>query len=93
MNPLQPEVMDVYGIKKKYGDRLIIDTGYPVMHLPFTTTDEIKERVKKDLKLLAPGGGFIYGTSHMALWNTPAQNVYTLAETIRKYAKYPIRVP
>jgi uroporphyrinogen decarboxylase len=45
------------------------------------------------MKNLAPGGGFIYGTSHMALYDVPVENVVALYDTCRKYGKYPISIP
>jgi uroporphyrinogen decarboxylase len=94
LNPIQPECMDQLEIKRKYGDKLTIDTGISVQKtLPFGTLDEVKNEAKKALKHLAPGGGFIYGTSHYALNDVPVENIVTFYETCKEYGRYPIRIP
>jgi hypothetical protein len=94
LNPIQPECMDQRAIKQQYGDKITIDTGLSNQHtLPFGTTDEVKQETLRAIKDLAPGGGFVYGTSHFALYDVPVENVITLYETLKDYGSYPIQIP
>lgn len=94
LNPVQPECMDQVEIKRAYGDRITIDTGISVQKtLPFGTVKEVKEETKRAFKLLAPGGGFVYGTSHSAMYDVPKENIIALFDTCRKYGRYPIKIP
>lgn len=94
LNPVQPECMDQLEVKKKYGEKITIDTGISVQKtLPHGTVDDVKKEVLHAIEHLAPGGGFIYGTSHMAMYDVPVENVVTLYDTCRKYGKYPIEIP
>ncbi len=63
LNPLQPECMDIVGIKKKYGRRLCLagcwDSSGPASWT--TTSDEVlKDELAKYVDTFAPGGGFMY---------------------------------
>jgi hypothetical protein len=94
LNPIQPECMNQIEIKQKYGDRLTIDTGISNQKtLPHGTKEDVKQEVLTALKHLAPGGGFVYGTSHFALYDVPIDNIITLYETLKQYGSYPIDVP
>jgi len=94
LNPIQPECMNQIEINQKYGDRLTIDTGISNQKtLPHGTKEDVKQEVLTALKHLAPGGGFVYGTSHFALYDVPIDNIITLYETLKQYGSYPIDVP
>ena len=94
LNPLQPECIDQLDVKRRYGSRITIDTGISNQRtLPFGTVDDVKREALRAMKHLAPGGGFVYGTSHYAMYEVPVENIITLYETCRKYCGYPIRIP
>jgi hypothetical protein len=86
--------MNQIEIKQEYGDSMTIDTGISNQKtLPFGTQDDVQREVLTALKYLAPGGGFVYGTSHFALYDVPIENIITLYETLKQYGAYPINVP
>ena len=94
LNPVQPECMDRVEIKEKFGDMITLDTGASVQStLPHGTVDDVRRETLHALKHLAPGGGFVYGTSHMAMYDVPVENILALYDTCREYGGYPIRVP
>ncbi|MEM3040518.1 MAG: uroporphyrinogen decarboxylase family protein, partial [Nitrososphaerota archaeon] len=94
LNPLQPECIDQLDVKRRYGGRITIDTGVSNQRtLPFGTVDDVRKETLYALKHLAPGGGFVYGTSHYAMYDVPIENIVTLYETCRRYGTYPIRIP
>ena len=94
LNPVQPDCMDPLEVKKNYGDKITIDTGVSVQKtLPYGTVDDVKTETIHAIKHLAPGGGFIYGTSHTAMYDVPVENIVALYDTCRKYGKYPINIP
>lgn len=94
LNPVQPECMDQRAVKRQFGDQITIDTGLSNQRtLPFGTPDDVKRETLDALRYLAPGGGFVYGTSHFALYDVPIENVITLYETVGRYGAYPITLP
>ncbi|MHA2391417.1 MAG: uroporphyrinogen decarboxylase family protein [Promethearchaeota archaeon] len=94
LNPVQPECMDQIEIKQQYGDKITIDTGISNQKtLPFGTPEDVRRETLHALKLLAPGGGFMYGTSHYAMYDVPLENILMVYETCKKYGSYPIQIP
>jgi uroporphyrinogen decarboxylase len=94
LNPIQPECMDQLEVKKKFGDKITLDTGISVQKtLPFGTVDDVKKEALTTVKNLAPGGGFVYGTSHYALYDVPLENITMFYDVCRKYGSYPINIP
>ena len=91
-NPLQFTCpgMDTADIKKTYGDVMtfwggLIDTQKV---LPFGTTDEVRDQVKRQIDILAPGGGFIACSVHNIQAEVPPQNIMAMWETLQEYGQY-----
>jgi uroporphyrinogen decarboxylase len=83
-NPFQPEIMDVYEIKKKHGDRLSFHGGIGIQNLlPFGSPEEVKETVHRMIREVGAGGGYILGPSHSILADSPLENVIALIETVK----------
>jgi hypothetical protein len=86
--------MDQLEVKEKYGDKITIDTGVSNQKtLPFCKPQDVRDETLHALRYLAPGGGFVYGTSHYALYDVPVENVVTLYETCREHGRYPLQLP
>jgi uroporphyrinogen decarboxylase len=92
LNPIQPQCMDPVEINRKYGKKLsfwgTVDNQYT---LPFGSEDELYDELKRLLKYVAPGGGFIIGGAH-CIQPTPVhqRNTFNMVEFIKKYGNYPI---
>jgi uroporphyrinogen-III decarboxylase len=79
--------MDPVRLKEKYGDRLTfwgggVDTQKV---LPFGTSGEVKDHVRRQCEILAPGGGFVFNTVHNIQANVPLQNILAMLEGIREF--------
>jgi uroporphyrinogen decarboxylase len=86
-NPFQPEIMDVFEMKKKYGDRLCFHGGVGVQSvLPYGTPDDVRKNVQRLLKAVGDGGGYILAQAHPdgILGDAPVENIIALIETVRK---------
>lgn len=85
LNPFQPEVMDVYKIKKEYGNRLSFYGGISTQKiLPYGTADEVKTDVEEKLKILGNNGGYILAPAHAVQIDVPVENILVLAEAAKK---------
>jgi uroporphyrinogen decarboxylase len=92
LNPVQPLCpgMEPADLKKKYGKKLCFHGAIDQQRaLPGTKEDTIQE-VKRRIKALAPGGGYLLAPSNHIQKDVPAENVVALYEYARKYGKYPI---
>lgn len=92
LNPVQcsAEGMNPVELKQVYGDRLVfwgggVDTQRT---LPFGTPDEVRREVRERIKILGPGGGFVFNTIHNVQSGTPVANVLAMYETLKEAGRY-----
>lgn len=83
-NPFQPEVMDIFEMKRKYGDRLSFFGGISVQRLlPFGTPEEVRKETSRILKEIGRGGGYIASPSHAIPKDVPVENILALIEALQ----------
>ena len=84
-NPLQPEVMDVFAIKKTFGKDLVFYGGISVQQtLPYGTRVEVKDTVNRLVNEIGAGGGYIAAPSHSIPVDAKAENIAVMIETLDK---------
>jgi hypothetical protein len=72
--------MDLTEVKRLYGDRLILWGGVRVEHLVDGEPADVREDVRRALADVAPGGGFILGTTHSIAVGTRYDNFMALLD-------------
>lgn len=93
VNPVQVSAagMDTHYLKSKFGDKLCfwgaIDTQRV---LPRGKPEDVEKEVKKRIKDLAPGGGYVLCAVHNIQPDVPPQNIVRMYKAALKYGKYPI---
>jgi uroporphyrinogen decarboxylase len=95
INPVQVSAkdMDTAMLKQNYGNRLVFWGGIDTQHvLPFGTEEEVEEEVKRRIKDLAPGGGYVLGPVHNVQPDVPPQNLVRVFQAASQYGVYPIRL-
>jgi uroporphyrinogen decarboxylase len=87
LDPVQPECMDIFALKKRYGDRLSFHGGIGVQTtLPFGTPQEVRDTVRRTIDALgANGGGYLCSSAHMIRPEVPWDNIMAFIETVREY--------
>ena len=87
LNPIQPECMDIFALKKKYGDRLAFHGGIGVQTtMPFGTPQEVRETVRRTIEgMSANGGGYLCSTAHMIRPEVSWANVMAFVETVKEF--------
>ena len=73
--------------KKVIGDHLPIGGAVPISILSVGTKDEVIAEVKKEIKDMGAGGGYIMMTS-ATLEDTPPANIKTMVEACKQYGVY-----
>jgi len=82
-NPFQPEVMDVFAVKRRYHGRLAFHGGMSIQQvLPFGTPDDVR-RAAAALLDAGRSGGYIFSPSHSVPPDVPPENLVTMMETVR----------
>ena len=93
LNPVQTRAknMEAWRLKRDYGDRLTFYGGVDIQRLlPFGTEEDIRRGVKDLIKSLAPGGGFLFATSHNIEPDTPPKNIVAMFDAAHEFGRYPI---
>jgi len=83
-NPFQPEVMDVFEIKKKYGDELSFYGGISTQRtLPYGTVDQVKDEVRRLIDVVGKNGGYIASPAHAIPADAKPENVAAMIEVLQ----------
>jgi uroporphyrinogen decarboxylase len=87
LNPVQPECMDIYRLKDKYGSRITFWGGISTQQtLPYGTPDEVRAEVDRVVTTMSRGGGYITSPAQDLQADVPLENVLALIEQARSYA-------
>jgi uroporphyrinogen decarboxylase len=84
LNPVQPRAMDVDRLARDLAGRLCFHGGIDVQGtLIFGSADDVRSEVRGLIDLFGRGGGgYIAGTSHTVMPETPLDNVIAMYETL-----------
>ena len=88
-NPFQPEVMDIFALKKQYHGRLAFHGGMSIQRvLPFGTPEEVRRETRR---LIEAGreGGYVFAPSHSVPPDVPPENLVAMMEELRAQAGAP----
>ena len=87
LNPIQPECMDPYAIKARYGDRITLHGTMSVVDLlPNGPLERIREVTRERIQRLGAEGGFVLSSANVIGFDTPVEHILTMYETARAYA-------
>jgi len=82
---LQPEAMDVYETKRRYGDQLRLWGGLGTQQLlPRGTPQEIHEEVLRLARELGRSGGYVFTSAKPIRDDVPTENAIALLEALRE---------
>ena len=83
-NPFQPEVMDVFEIKKRHGDALTFYGGISIQRtLPFGTVQEVRDEVRRLIDRVGESGGYIASPSHDIPGDAKPENIAAMIEVLQ----------
>ncbi len=79
--------IDHQAVKKQFGERLSFWGGVDNNVLCFGTSSEVEAEVKRMIRIMAPGGGYLVGPAHDYL-NTRVDNALALRNALAKFGCY-----
>jgi uroporphyrinogen decarboxylase len=90
LQSLQPRAgMDLARIKKQYGRDLCFQGGIDIQDvMPKGTPVDVRAHVADRARIMAPGGGYIFGTAHNLLPDVPTENILALFEAYQEFGQY-----
>jgi uroporphyrinogen decarboxylase len=87
LNPIQPEAMDPFEVKRRFGAKLTLWGCIGTQHLlPHGTPAEIDSTVEEYCRILGQGGGFVIGPSHEIQSDVPWENIVAFYNAVERYA-------
>jgi uroporphyrinogen decarboxylase len=95
LNPVQVSTAglgDTARLKREFGKRLTFCGGIDTQHvLPHGTTEEVRAEVRRRIRDLAPGGGYLAAAVHCIQPDVPPENVVAMFDEVRKSGQYPLK--
>jgi uroporphyrinogen decarboxylase len=92
LNPVQISAkdMDPGTLKSNYGTQLVFwGGGIDSQHiLPFSSVQEIRREVQKNLAFFKPGGGYVFNNVHNIQHGVPPENIVALYDAAYEFGFY-----
>jgi uroporphyrinogen decarboxylase len=96
LNPVQVsagEMGDTARLKREFGNRLSFCGGIDTRQvLPHGTPDEVRSEVRRRIKDLAPGGGYVAAAVHCLQPDVPPENIVAVCDEVKKAGQYPLNI-
>jgi uroporphyrinogen decarboxylase len=85
----QPEIYDIAGVKRKYGDRLGFWGAVSTQQvLPTFTPEQVQKEIVRVGNILRPGGGFILAPTHALPSDIPVENIQAMLEVFQNQERF-----
>jgi uroporphyrinogen decarboxylase len=88
VHPLEPECNDLLVTKRQWAGKLALAGGMPTALLTHGSKDEIEDKVREYCITLAPGGGYLFGSSTGITDEVPPQNLVAMTRAVHKYGRF-----
>ena len=87
-HPVEPESNDILEVKQRWAGKMALIGNIPTVMLAYSTKEEIEEKVREYCIDLAPGGGYVLGSSTSIMEGIPPENFVAMTEAVHKYGRY-----
>ncbi|MEM2050419.1 MAG: uroporphyrinogen decarboxylase family protein [Thermoproteota archaeon] len=94
LHSLQPSAgVDIVAIKKRWGSRLCLMGNVDLDSLlTLGIPEDVEAEVKRLIREVAPGGGYILSTTNVLTRYVPPENALAMYRAAEKYGQYPINI-
>lgn len=90
LHPIEPGALDLAEMKRRYGDRVCLVGHISVDVLSRGTPEEVDRLVAEAIRIAAPRGGYIVGSSNSVPAYCRPENVRAMADAVNRYGWYPV---
>ena len=91
LHPIEPGAMHLDWLKQRYGGHLCLAGHINVDTLSRGSPEEVDELVREAIRIAAPGGGYICGSSNSIPFYCQPANVRAMQHAIHQYGSYPLQ--
>ena len=85
IDPIQPECMDPYKVKERFGDRMTLHgTISSQQTLPFGTVEDVRNEVRERIERCGKNGGLVIAPNNVVQFDVPLENLLAVYETAKK---------
>lgn len=95
LNPIQTSagsMSDLPALKKRFGRNIVFCGGIDSQKiLPLGSPEDVREEVRRVMRILGPGGGYMVGAVHTVMNDVPPENVLAMVDAVEEFGYYPIR--
>ena len=87
LHSFEDTIVSVIDMKEQYGDRLSVLGGIDVDFLCRSSTEQVRERVRRTLEACMAGGGYCLGTGNSVTNYIPLDNYLAMLDQGRRYGR------
>ncbi len=92
LHPIEPKAMNIYELKKSFGNRLTLAGNIDLIYtLTRGTIEDVENEVKEKIHKLAPGGRYCLSSANSIPDYVKIENFIVMVKNTIKYGKYPIQ--
>lgn len=87
LNPIEIKAgMDIYKLKREYGDRLVLHGGIDASILD--RPELVLPLIKEILPVVKENGGYIFASDHSIPNSVSLETYHQIIETVKQYGSY-----
>jgi uroporphyrinogen decarboxylase len=87
-HPIEPESNDLAEVKRKWAGKMALIGNVHTPLLAFGRSEEVEEKVREYCETVAPGGGYVLGSSTSIMEGINPENFVTMVRAVHKYGSY-----
>lgn len=87
-HPVEPESNDLAEVKKKWAGKMALIGNVHTPLLAYGTKEEVEEKVREYCTTVAPGGGYVLGSSTSIMDGVNPENFEAMVRAVHKYGRY-----
>jgi uroporphyrinogen decarboxylase len=82
--------MEPTALKRDFGDVLTFWGGGVDTQdvLPYGSPQQVKDEVRRNIEVLAPGGGYVFNTVHNIQADVPVENILAMYDALQEFGAY-----
>jgi uroporphyrinogen decarboxylase len=94
LNPIQTsagKMSNIEELKQRYGNHLTFCGAIDTQNiLPFGNPEDIRQEVRRVIRALGPGGGYMVASVHTIMDEVPPENILAMVDAVEEFGHYPL---